>query len=992
MKRPPCLVVTILASMVGIVAPSNTSAVRGGRGIHHASDDGLSDEYHKPKDIPSIRTVPVSPASATAADRSNLEGRLHAVQEVLGHRPHPSYLDQTIHYYPTKQSNDGRHQHQRQRSLNHPAGRIMRNLVLLLRFSDHVGRTLPSRIDVWRLYNYDATDPFAGYVDDIVPTGSVRQLYEFNSHSTFTVETTVVDWITLSKPESYYGNGDSGFTKFKEAIIEALTILDSGVGGFDFTNFDLDENGALDGFGVLHSGYGAEYGGDDCHGAPSDDRIWSHKGGIDWTSSQEAGSGDAGAVNRFYASSSLRGVCNSNIVRMGVIVHELGHYLGLPDLYDETFDGSGLGAYDFMSQSWGLDGSGMYPPTLSAWSKVRLGWAKVEVIAYDGTYRLESSASSNTVYKIEAGYPEGEYLLIENRQPTRYDRMMEGGGGLAIYHIDDKVGDQNSRGFPSPQSDWPIDGRHYQVALLAADGKYDLERGTNQGDSGDLWHSGSALKELRSGSASYPNTDSYQSGNVTPTGVRIYGFGDSGNLMTFRVAGLGMREAGGGSTDGIARQRSLNHPAGGIMRNLVLLLRFSDHVGRTLPSRIDVWRLYNYDATDPFAGYVDDIVPTGSVRQLYEFNSHSTFTVETTVVDWITLSKPESYYGNGDSGFTKFKEAIIEALTILDTGGGGFDFTNFDLDENGALDGFGVLHSGYGAEYGGDDCHGAPSDDRIWSHKGGIDWTSSLEAGSGETVAVNRFYASSSLRGVCNSNIVRMGVIVHELGHYLGLPDLYDETFDGSGLGAYDFMSQSWGLDGSGMYPPTLSAWSKVRLGWAKVEVIAYDGTYRLESSASSNTVYKIEAGYPEGEYLLIENRQPTRYDRMMEGGGGLAIYHIDDKVGDQNSRGFPSPQSDWPIDGRHYQVALLAADGKYDLERGTNQGDSGDLWHSGSALKELRSGSASYPNTDSYQSGNVTPTGVRIYGFGDSGNLMTFRVAGLGMREAGGGSTDGIA
>jgi hypothetical protein len=92
-----------------------------------------------------------------------------------------------------------------------------------------------------------------------------------------------------------------------------------------------------------------------------------------------------------------------------------------------------------------------------------------------------------------------------------------------------------------------------------------------------------------------------------------------------------------------------------------------------------------------------------------------------------------------------------------------------------------------------------------------------------EVVAMNRFYVSSALRGKCHSNIVRMGVIVHELGHYPGLPD-------------------------------------------------------QLKLSTTSNTVYKIKAGYPEGEYLLIENRQPTEYNMMMEG-GGLAIYHIDNKA-----------------------------------------------------------------------------------------------------------------
>ena len=546
MKPPLCLALLIFGTQVALVAPSKTS-IRGSHGFH--ADDGPSRRRPghelEPNGNIFIRMVPVPPASAAAAE-SRLQGR-RALQEKLGHRPHPSYLDQTMHF-STKQASSGQ---QRHRSLYHPANGTMHNLVLLLRFSDHTKRDLPSRADISRLYNSDATDPFAGDVDDIVPTGSVRQVYESNSLSIFTIQTTVVDWITLSKPERYYGNGNNGFTKFKEAIVEALTMLDNGGGGFDFPAFDLDENGALDGFGILHSGYGAEYGGDDCHGAPSEDRIWSHKGGMDeWKSSPDVG-GQVVAVNRFYVSSSLRGVCNSNIVRMSVIIHEIGHYLGLQDLYDETFEGKGLGAYDFMSQSWGFDGSGMYPPNLSAWSKVFLGWAKVEVIAHDGTYKMESSATSNKVYKIEAGYPEGEYLLIENRQPTGYDVKMKG-GGLAVYHIDDKADAQNNRGYPSTQSDWPKNGKHYQVALLAADGNFDLEKGTNEGDSGDLWHFGSELKELRSGSASHPNTDSYQYGSVKPTGVRLYGFGFSGESMTFRVDGLGMSAASAGSADGIA--------------------------------------------------------------------------------------------------------------------------------------------------------------------------------------------------------------------------------------------------------------------------------------------------------------------------------------------------------------------------------------------------------------------------------------------------------
>ena len=255
-------------------------------------------------------------------------------------------------------------------------------------------------------------------------------------------------------------------------------------------------------------------------------------------------------VNRYYVSSAFRGKCNANIVRMGVICHELGHYLGLPDLYDSTFEGAGLGAYDYMSQSWGFDGSGKYPPNLCAWSKLHVGWAKATLIQEDGEYTISASgvgdgSLSNKVYKIQAGFPNGEYLLIENRQPIGYDVKIER-GGIAIYHVDDNVDGQGVRGYPSSStSGWPKNGHHYQVALLSADGKYDLERGVNQGDSGDLWSRSTSsstmsglLNELKAGSDQYPNTDSYQNGIVTETGIRIYGFSESGNTMTFKVEGL----------------------------------------------------------------------------------------------------------------------------------------------------------------------------------------------------------------------------------------------------------------------------------------------------------------------------------------------------------------------------------------------------------------------------------------------------------------------
>ena len=211
-----------------------------------------------------------------------------------------------------------------------------------------------------------------------------------------------------------------------------------------------------------------------------------------------------------------------------------------------------------MSQSWGFSGTGLHPPFLSAWSKAKVGWANVVNITKDGTYDIEASWKSNIVYKLSAGFPDGEYLLIENRQPHSYDGELPNGvGGLAIWHVDDKAkAGQHNPGWPLMEETrtgfFPENEYHYQVALLAQDGNYDLEVGTNQGDDGDLWSASSTRTELTPGPNVFPNTDTYQGGIIEPTGIKIFNLSASGEKMTFSVEGLKTNEQAGESTsDGI---------------------------------------------------------------------------------------------------------------------------------------------------------------------------------------------------------------------------------------------------------------------------------------------------------------------------------------------------------------------------------------------------------------------------------------------------------
>ena len=236
--------------------------------------------------------------------------------------------------------------------------------------------------------------------------------------------------------------------------------------------------------------------------------------------------------------SALRYVCDSTPARMDVITHEWLHTVGTVDLYDTSqfvwqIPG-GIGSFDIMANADGprYDGT---PGSMSPYSKMLAGWLEPIEIVYDGVYTARSSNQYPDIYVIQKGYGEGEYLLIENRYVVDWDAILPGNGGLLIYHVDEDMTANDRPGHPSAPY-WPYD--HYRVALLQADSYYDLEQGVNNGDAGDYF-SANTMPLLPGGKGNFPNTDSYQFGDLVQTGISIIDISESGEIMTFRVTGLG---------------------------------------------------------------------------------------------------------------------------------------------------------------------------------------------------------------------------------------------------------------------------------------------------------------------------------------------------------------------------------------------------------------------------------------------------------------------
>ncbi len=402
----------------------------------------------------------------------------------------------------------------------------------------------------------------------------------------------------------------------------------------------------------------------------------------------------------------------------------------------------------------------------------------------------------------------------------------------------------------------------------------------------------------------------------------------------------------------------------GTRSNLVLLLRWSDHAARQLPGVDKINGLFSSSGLDAASW------PSGSVRSYYAAQSYGKLQIASVVADWVTVPQSEAQAARGTSGMgldasggSTLHQAILFALDQLNATGA-VNFAQLDQDGDGVLDSLTVVHSGYAAEWGGVDAYGAAAADRIWSHK----WTL-VASRTYSGVYVRNYNMNPGVWGTSGSAIGRIGVMCHELGHSLGLPDLYDGAAPvHATFGALGVMSSSWGADGSQFYPGSFSPWSKEQLGWANVVTAQASGTLLLRPFQSSGDVIKITSGFPSTEYLLIEARSNSsavsRWDSQLP--AGIYVWHIDTNstANVWNNAGGSPGDLEWPA--KHDRVRLIQADNKWDLEKQQWWAfDAGDAYTSAAQLLSDRSEPAllSYEQMLKPEAARLT-TGNTLSGF----------------------------
>jgi len=379
----------------------------------------------------------------------------------------------------------------------------------------------------------------------------------------------------------------------------------------------------------------------------------------------------------------------------------------------------------------------------------------------------------------------------------------------------------------------------------------------------------------------------------------------------------------------------------------------------------------------------------GTLTEFYHEVSGGRLSVTGEALPWvrtsITLAQAvgDSYGLGGDAMTGAF---LFETVAGVDPD---FDFSLFDDDgpdgvpnsgdDDGAVDAVAFQFLEVSASCGG------PG---IWPHRSRLQYWNDGEAFvtndtrvGGGFIKVNDYTIQSAVD--CGGvDVQKATTIAHELGHVLGLPDLYDRS---QGLlpeqrrwvvGCWDLMAAgAWGCGTSNreawVRPTHMGAWEKDRLGWlGGMEIVGevLDEEFILEPVQSSEQVLKIplETGFPTSlnEYLLLEYRTQEGFDEDLPASGVL-VYHVDPKI-----------KTNRPCDTcpQHYRVELLEADGNNTLRlnflQGGNRGEAGDAW---GVAGPGRLTNNSYPSTR-LTSGDSSP--VTIFNISLEGGRAHIRLS----------------
>ena len=395
---------------------------------------------------------------------------------------------------------------------------------------------------------------------------------------------------------------------------------------------------------------------------------------------------------------------------------------------------------------------------------------------------------------------------------------------------------------------------------------------------------------------------------------------------------------------------------------VVILIEFNDR--KSVGSTAAQWQSRFFGATNSVKHYYDEV----SYSQLElspADESHGT--KNDGVIGWLNIGydHPDTREDTNNRNRQLLHDAIVAADPHI-------DYSSYDADSDGYISPselhVTVIAAGYETSYGGEATACTPG---VWGHQWhlGTEYDgTTIDAPTVDKVIVGHHSVGGGYTQFgewhCSNkdkpgHMATLGIMVHEMGHDLNWPDLYDTDESSDGVGSWSLMgSGSWlassGHDGtSPAHPDAFSKWyqgwltpyqvprtqtgvalSQVETGKRVVQLLHNPNAIDWVFGGSSGT----------GEYFLVENRQKVGYDSGLPG-CGLLIWHVDETRDSSNAAN---------ADDSRRLVDLEEADGQnhLDSEANDNRGDAGDPYPGTSSNRSF--GSSTTPNSDLYGDASI--------------------------------------
>ena len=367
--------------------------------------------------------------------------------------------------------------------------------------------------------------------------------------------------------------------------------------------------------------------------------------------------------------------------------------------------------------------------------------------------------------------------------------------------------------------------------------------------------------------ASVPLAENGTSQDSTPTNYNTDGsFGKSYRDETYPSPSKLLL---GNETDSL-----LNHSE---VTNVVIFIYFNDETESDFQSSLNDTLISKFNGDK------------NSLLDYYRTLSYGTFSVRSVMPSYYDAStgsdkyyvykapNPRSYYLNvsAESGTARYDPESRLLNAAVSSADKFFDYTGLDLDVNddGFVDSVSFIVSG---DYKNPDDWG----ELMWPHAWDLNRISNISSDKKNSSTLNGIFVGSYTYTFAKN--FRLGLVAHEFGHLIGLPDLYHYQYDTSYLpvGYWDIMHYECTT------PQFMLTYMRQKylnfIGKSQVKELTVGGSYSLTPTATADNddvlAYKITISNKESIWIEYRHADPNSYDAELPG-SGLIVYRVNNSV-----------------------------------------------------------------------------------------------------------------